>query len=63
MTAGQHPAVLAVRVRKARASSVCAMCPVLIHVGNSIGKVPGRGWSHVDCVIRANRTASTKEDA
>ena len=37
----------ATRVRKARSWSVCALCPVLIKVGNrDSGKLPSGGWAH-----------------
>lgn len=45
----------AVRVRKARAWSVCVLCPVLIKVGNLIGKLPSGGWAHATCIIAAQR--------
>ena len=57
-------AQLATRVRKARAQSVCGLCPVIIRVGNQIGKVPGvRGWCHVSCILEANRIcAATRQE-
>lgn len=54
--------VLADRVRKARAQSPCALCTSAIRVGNQIGHVPGRGWSHTSCIIERNRAASTEEE-
>lgn len=45
----------ATRVRKARAWSVCALCPVLIKIGNLIGKLPSGGWAHASCIIAAQR--------
>jgi hypothetical protein len=47
----------ATRVRKARAWSVCMLCPVLIRVGNLIGKLPTGGWAHASCIIAAQREA------
>lgn len=54
--------VLADRVRKARAQSVCGLCASVIRVGSQIGRVPGRGWSHTSCIIERNRAASTEEE-
>ncbi len=49
MTAPQ----LATRVRKARRTgSVCPACGTVIITGQQIGKVEGRGWLHVACIIR-----------
>ncbi|MGO8957580.1 MAG: hypothetical protein ACLQFR_09460 [Streptosporangiaceae bacterium] len=50
--------LLATRVRKARARSVCGLCPVLIEPGNRIGKVPGvMGWCHVrPCILQHQRS-------
>jgi hypothetical protein len=45
----------ALRVRKARAWSVCRLCPALIQVGNLIGKLPSGGWAHASCIIAAQR--------
>lgn len=45
----------ATRVRKARAWSVCALCPVMIRVGNLIGKLPSGRWAHAVCIIAAQR--------
>ena len=45
---------LADRTRRARTMSACALCPVLIHIGNAIGHLPGRGWAHIDpCILQA----------
>ena len=46
----------AVRVRKARSWSACALCPVMICTGNLIGKLPSGRWAHAACIIRAQRT-------
>jgi hypothetical protein len=43
----------ATRVRKARrAGGVCPACGTVIITGQQIGKVTGRGWLHVACIIR-----------
>ena len=54
----------AVRVRKARKWSACALCPVMIRVGNLIGKLPSGGWAHAACIIAAQRgtLTTTMED-
>lgn len=49
----------AVRVRKARAWSVCALCPVMITIGNLIGKLPDGRWAHASCIIRTQTTAAS----
>jgi hypothetical protein len=51
----------AVRVRKARAWSVCRLCPALIQVGNLIGKLPSGGWAHASCIIAAQRAEQLQE--
>lgn len=48
---------LAVRVRRARAQSVCALCDRLIRVGDKIGKLPAGGWAHAADIVKANRNA------
>lgn len=53
----------ATRVRKARAWSVCVLCPVLIKVGNLIGKLPSGGWAHASCIIAAQRAEQTEESS
>jgi len=45
----------ALRVRKTRKWSVCSLCPVLVQVGNLIGKLPTGGWAHATCIIAAQR--------
>jgi hypothetical protein len=49
----------ATRVRKARAWSVCALCPELIKIGNLIGKLPAGGWAHARCIIAAQRSQAS----
>ncbi len=49
----------AVRVRKARKWSACALCPVLICTGNLIGQLPGGGWAHAACIIASQTTAAS----
>jgi hypothetical protein len=49
---------LAERVMRARAYSVCSLCPDVIYPGQQIGKLPGRGWSHTRCVIDASRESA-----
>jgi hypothetical protein len=46
----------ALRVRKARRWSVCALCPVLICTGNLIGKLPDGRWAHAACIIASQQT-------
>ena len=53
--------VLATRVRRARVKSVCALCDRLIFVGNTIGKIPGRGWAHASCINAANRNVRPEQ--
>lgn len=48
----------ALRVRKARAWSACALCPVMIRVGNLIGKLPSGKWAHASCIVAAQRDAA-----
>jgi hypothetical protein len=45
---------LATRTRRARVQSVCALCPQIIMIGNSIGKLPAGGWAHARCIVAAN---------
>ena len=52
--------LLATSVRKARARSVCALCPRIIYVGNTIGKLERGSWAHVACINAANRQTSTE---
>lgn len=59
---GDRPQLLATRVRKARARSLCALCPAGIRVGNHIGRLPGKGWAHVACIVAANRAATKPEE-
>jgi hypothetical protein len=54
------PPQLATRIRKARAQSVCALCDRIVFTGNTIGRVPGRGWAHVSCIVAANRETRTE---
>jgi hypothetical protein len=44
--------LLASRVRKARAESICRRCHSPISVGVPIGKIPGTGWCHLrPCIV------------
>ena len=52
--------VLAERVRKARAESICRKCKSPIGVGVRIGKVPGVGWCHVTPCITGGRQRRTR---
>jgi hypothetical protein len=53
---------LASRTRNARTRSVCALCPVLIEIGNPIGKLPRRGWAHIACIIAAQQAAPSQPE-
>lgn len=59
----QGPVTRATRVRKARAWSVCALCPVMINVGQLIGRLPAGGWAHASCVIRTQTPAASPATA
>lgn len=52
---GQPPRPHALRVRKARASGRCALCPVPVITGQAIGRLPSGRWAHVTCIIAARR--------
>lgn len=52
---------LATRVMKARRTrGTCPACRTPLITGQQIGKVPGRAWMHVSCIVEANRKASTE---
>lgn len=53
--------ILATRVRKARAQSVCALCTAIIRIGAQIGRLPGTSWCHSQCIIDANRLRSAAD--
>lgn len=56
MTAQSAPG-RALRARKARRWSRCALCPVRISVGNRIGQLPDGRWAHIACVIATQAAA------
>lgn len=55
------PPVLATRVRKARRSGQCSLCPAPVLVSQPIGLITA-GWAHVQCIVQA-AAAAAKESA
>jgi hypothetical protein len=53
----------AVRVRKARSWSLCALCPAVIQTGQLIGKIPAGGWAHAACIIATQKTTAASPAA
>ena len=58
MTTPAPALLLADRVRKARHGSRCHLCRSPVRTGDHIGRVDGR-WSHLACVISAQRATAT----
>ena len=52
----------ALRVRKARSSGRCALCPVAVIIGQAIGKLPSGRWAHIACINEARRQARQAQE-